>query len=100
MNKFFEAFTRPMNRSEGTHGGILIIVGAYIVYMGISMIKNTMNGLSEMSMTTTIVLASVMMLAGLAVVAWGTIMFIRGWKEERNKINEENTTQEKEDQNI
>ena len=79
-------------KNEGTHGVLLLVVGGYIAYMGVKMLENTKAGLSTMSMTTTVILMSVMILAGLAVIAYGILTFIRGWKMQQQSITEEDTT--------
>ena len=49
-----------------------------------------------MTMTTTIILMSVMVLAGLAVVGYGVHLFMNGWKQQMN----DNTDEKEEDEDI
>lgn len=81
-------------KNDGAHGTLLFVIGAYIIYLGIDMLRTTKQGLSSMTMTTTIILMSVMVLAGLAVVGYGVHLFTNGWKEQMN----DNTDEKEEDE--
>lgn len=68
---------RPLRlkRANPTHAMLLVIVGGYLIYMAIQMLKNTQSGQSSMSMTTTAVLMLVMILAGAAVWVYAGYLF-------------------------
>ena len=74
-------------KNDGAHGVLLWVIGGYIGWMGWKMLENTRAGLSTMSMPLTIVLMALMMLAGLAVIVYGVLLFLRGWR----KQNEDST---------
>ena len=46
------------------------LIGAYLIYMAWSMVRNTAKGLSTMSMPVTLVLAGLMALIGLGLIVW------------------------------
>ncbi|MDD6022775.1 MAG: hypothetical protein PUC06_00850 [Oscillospiraceae bacterium] len=84
-------------KGNGTHASLVCIVGAYILYMGYRMIQNTKTGHSEMSMTMTLVLASIMALVGLVVVAYGILIWYGIWK--RSDLSDSPIVPKKEDMN-
>lgn len=88
MSKFFELFTRPVETNSGTRGGIFAVVGGYIIYMGTRMLENTKSGLSEMSMSQTILLAVMMFVVGAAVIVYGAVLFLRGWRQQQAAMEE------------
>ena len=57
--------------SAPAHVLALALVGGYLIYMAIRMISNVQTGSSSMSMTTALILAAVMGLAGAAVMGYG-----------------------------
>lgn len=75
----------PLRKNMGTRGAMLMLVGAYIAYMGYKMYQNTVNGESSMPMKLTIVLMAVMMLAGLAVIVYGGFALYRSWQAYRKE---------------
>ena len=80
-----------------TRGMIFALVGAYIAYMGFQMYKNTVNGLSTMSMTTTILLMSLMILAGAGVIIYGIMKIVKDAKEQRQQLEESEQKEEEEE---
>lgn len=69
-------------KNDGAHGVLLWVIGGYIGWMGWKMLENTRAGLSTMSMPLTIVFMALMMLAGLAVIVYGVLLFVRGWRKQ------------------
>lgn len=67
---------------------LFLVVGAYIAYMGVQMYQNTVSGLSSMSMTTTIILMSAMIAAGVGVIIYGANLFKKGYAEQKQTFNE------------
>ena len=61
-------------RANGTHGTLLLVIGAYFIYMAYKMYENTSTGVSSMSMRTTVILMAVMGIAGLLVMAYGGLI--------------------------
>ncbi len=94
MNRLKELFFAPVTPAARTHGALMVILGGYLVYMAWQMVQNTLKGISEMSMTTTVILAAVMALAGLAVVAYGGILLHRAWLEEKKALPAEDSAAE------
>ena len=78
-------FTRRLPRGNPTHATIMLCAGGYVIYMAYMMIKNTLSGASSMSMTTTVIIAAVMALAGLGVIVYGIIIwrtYVKQYKKE------------------
>lgn len=95
MNRFKEALLSQSERTSSTRGSIIALVGAYIIYMAFQMLKNTRTGASSMSMRLTVILMAVMIIAGLAVIAYGVFLFWEGWKRERANIPKDEEKGEK-----
>ena len=74
-NTIKKLLTEPPRGVTGGHGVLLAIVGGYLIYMCVKMVQNTLSGVSTMSMTTTVILVAIMGLVGLAVVAYGGLIF-------------------------
>lgn len=85
MDRIRELLSTPLNHSGNAHGGLLVAVGAYVVYMAVQMVRDTLAGISNMSMPLTVVLAVIMGLAGLAVIAYGGWTLDRTWQKEKEK---------------
>lgn len=68
-------YNYQMQKANNTHVTMLVVVGGYVLYMAYRMVKNTLSGESSMSMTTTVILAVVMGLVGLAVLAYSGYVF-------------------------
>lgn len=89
MKRFKEALLAQAQQSNSSRGILIALVGSYIIYMGVQMLRNTQSGLSTMSMPLTLVLMSVMILAGAGVAVYGGFIFWSGWKRQRESIPEE-----------
>lgn len=87
-------FNQPLNVSGGTHATMLVVIGAYIAYMGYEMIRDTLSGASSMSLTTTVILAGLMILAGLAVLAYGAWMGLKSFRDQKKEKREEQPDEE------
>ncbi len=74
-NKKKKRYNYQMQKANSTHVAMLVIVAAYILYMAYRMLKNTLSGNSNMSMTTTIILIAVMALVGCGVLAYAGYVY-------------------------
>ena len=63
-------------------GWLMIIAGGYLIYMAFQMLQDTRNGVSSMSMELTVVLMALMILCGIAVLAYGGSGVWREWKKQ------------------
>ena len=100
MGTLKELFTTPIKKNTGTRGAMLVLVGGYIAYLGYKMYRNTLSGASSMSMQLTVILMSVMILAGLAVIVYGGIVLYHGWKDYEHDRSRENAIQSQEDSSL
>ena len=84
-----EALNAKLNMNDSTHGTLLFVIGGYLMYLAYGMVRDTLSGLSAMSMTTTVILAAVMGLAGLAVLVYGAREGLKAWNESRGSGKED-----------
>ena len=63
-------------------GGLMAIVGGYLIYMAFQMLRDTRSGVSSMSLQLTVVLMILMILCGIAVLAYGGSGIYREWKKQ------------------
>lgn len=87
-------FTQPLPKNDVSHAALLVIAGGYVIYLAYGMIRDTLNGVSEMSLTLTIILAAVLGLAGLAVAVYGVRLWLLAKKAEQAKEAEAGETEE------
>lgn len=87
-------FNTQLNMDGTTHGTLLVVIGGYLVYMAYQMVRDTLNGASSMSLTTTVILAGLMALAGLAVLGYGVFMALKAMKAGKNKQENGETVDE------
>lgn len=87
-------FNMQLNMDGTTHATLLVVIGGYLVYMAYQMIRDTLGGISSMSLTTTIILAGLMALAGLAVVGYGAWMALKAIKAKKNEKTDGEMTDE------
>lgn len=74
-NKKKKRYDYQMQKANNTHVTMLVVVGAYVIYMAYRMVKNTLSGNSSMSMTTTILLTIVMGLIGCAILGYAGYVY-------------------------
>lgn len=84
MAKLKELLNQTLPRNDSAHATLLAVIGGYMIYLAYQMVQDTLSGVSEMSMTTTAILAGVMALCGLGVLAYG----IRTWRKTKNAARE------------
>jgi len=75
-------FDQPLSQNNSTHATLLAVIGGYLIYMAYEMVQNTLTGKSTMSMTTTVIAALIMALAGLGTIAYGVYTWRAGSKQQ------------------
>lgn len=98
MEKLKKLLAR-LPEAGAAQGWLMIIVGGYLIYMAVQMLRDTRSGVSSMSMQLTVVLMVLMTLCGIAVLVYGGSGIYREWKkqnttglrseEDRERKNEE-----------
>lgn len=78
-------FKAPLNMDGTTRVTLLVVVGGYLIYMAYQMVRDTLSGVSSMGLTTTLILAGLMALAGIAVIGYGVCL----WSFSRKKKDEQ-----------
>lgn len=76
MAKLKELLNQTLPRNNSAQATMMAVIGGYLVYLAYEMVRDTISGVSSMSMTTTVILAGIMALCGLIVLAYG----IRSWR--------------------
>ena len=70
MANLKELFNQPLPRGNSTHATLLAVIGGYLIYMAYQMLRDTLSGVSSMPLTTTVILAGLMGLAGLGIIGY------------------------------
>ncbi len=65
------------------HGILLILIGAYMAFMGYKIHDNTVKGLSNMSMQTTMTVMICMLIVGVLIIGYGVFILIRSKKNKK-----------------
>lgn len=89
MKKLREILNRQAERANGSRGILTAVVGGYFGYMAVQMYKNTAGGKSTMSMPVTVFFMILMIIVGLALIAYGVFLFLAAWKRQNaTSVNE------------
>ena len=70
MANLKELCNQPLPRGNSTHATLLAVIGGYLIYMAYQMVRDTLSGVSSMPLTTTVILAGLMGLAGLGIIGY------------------------------
>ena len=81
MEKLKKLLAR-LPEAGAAQGWLMAIVGGYLIYMAFQMLRDTRSGVSSMSMQLTVVLMILMILCGIAVLAYGGSGIYREWKKQ------------------
>jgi len=81
-NKLKELLSQPLPQGNSTHATLIAVIGGYLIYMAYEMVQNTLNGRSTMSMTTTVITAVIMALAGLGTIGYAVYLWRAGSKKQ------------------
>ncbi|MBO7422894.1 MAG: hypothetical protein J6T99_05855 [Oscillospiraceae bacterium] len=81
MKKLKKLLAR-LPEAGAARGSLLIIVGCYLIYMAVQMLRDTLSGVSSMTMGVTVIFMILMSLCGLAILAYGGSGVYREWKKQ------------------
>lgn len=70
--------------SNSTRGILMLLIGAYIGYLGITMPQDVKSGASSMSMGLSVFWMIIMLLIGIFVAAYGGFIFYFGWQRQKS----------------
>ena len=85
MKKFFhKLLNEAPARANTTHAVLLVIIGAYFIYMGSRMIANTRSGASSMPMSQSVALCVIMAVIGLLVIGYGGLIFYHANRQKKD----------------
>lgn len=82
-------------KDNAARGTVIAFAGLYLCYMGAEMLKDTKAGISKMSMTLTVILMVLMIIAGILVTVYGARLFLAGWKKQKDGAAEKDREEEK-----
>ena len=88
-NNLKNLLNQPLPKNTSAHAAMLLVIGGYLVYLAYQMVRDTMSGVSSMSMTTTVILAGIMALCGLGVMGYSFLCWYAGMKEKQRDGQQE-----------
>lgn len=64
--------TKTLPRNNGAQATLFAVGGGYMMYLAYEIVRNTLNGTSDMSMTVTVITAIIMVICGIGILlyAW------------------------------
>ena len=83
MANLKELLTKPLPQNDTSRSSIQLLAGGYVIYLAYTMVRDTLNGVSEMSMTVTVITAVLMALCGAGINAVAVRTLKRVEKEEK-----------------
>ena len=89
MANLKEQLNQPLPRGNSTHATLLGVIGGYLIYLAYQMVRDTLSGVSSMPMTTTVILAGLMGLAGLGVIGYALYTWRASTKASREAEQED-----------
>lgn len=85
-------------KDNATRGTIIAVVGIYLCYLGVGMLRDTKAGISKMPMTLTIIFMALMIIAGILVTVYGARIFLSGWREQKDGRGSKDAGKDKEEE--
>ena len=79
-NNLKELLSKPLPRDGKNRASLFAVISAYLLYMAYEVLRDTTNGVSNMSVTGSVACAAFLALGGLGTLAW-TIRLWRRSKE-------------------
>lgn len=91
-NNLKELLNKPLPRDDKNRASLFAVVAAYLLYMAYEVLRDTANGVSQMSVTASVACAAFLALGGLGTLAW-TIRLWRRHKAQTVSEEPEDTNQ-------
>ncbi len=74
-NRFFKLTHYNLERANTSHALILVLVGAYLIYMVYFIVKNYINGETSMKLVTTVIVTVVMVAVSVGIFIYAGVVF-------------------------
>ena len=81
-NNLKQLLSRPLPRDDKNRASLFAVVSVYLLYLAYEVLRDTANGVSSMSVETSVACAAFLALGGLGTMAW-TIRLWRRSKEQK-----------------
>lgn len=86
MKRFKEFLKNQAEQTNSTRGTLVALIGGYVAYLGVQMLKDAKSGVSTMDIRQSVILMCIMILAGALVFSFGAYLFWSCWKREKEGI--------------
>ena len=88
-NNLKDLLNKPLPRDDKNRASLFAVVSVYLLYLAYGVLRDTANGVSQMSVTASVACAAFLALGGLGTMAWT----IRLWRRAKQKQQEEDTAE-------
>ena len=88
-NNLKDLLSKPLPRDDKNRASLFAVVSVYLLYLAYGVLRDTANGVSQMSVTASVACAAFLTLGGLGTMAWT----IRLWRRAKQKQQEEDTAE-------
>ena len=88
-NNLKDLLNKPLPRDDKNRASLFAVVSVYLLYLAYGVLRDTANGVSQMSVTASVACAAFLALGGLGTMAWT----IRLWRRAKQKQQEEETAE-------
>lgn len=88
-NNLKDLLSKPLPRDDKNRASLFAVVSVYLLYLAYGVLRDTANGVSQMSVTASVACAAFLALGGLGTMAWT----IRLWRRAKQKQQEEETAE-------
>ena len=79
-----DLLSKPFPRDDRNRASMFAVVGAYLLYLAYGVLRDTANGVSQMSATASVACAAFLALGGLGTMAWAIRLWRRAKQKEKN----------------
>lgn len=84
-NNLKDLLNKPLLRNDRNQASLFAVVSVYLLYLAYEVLRDTANGVSQMSVTGSVACAAFLALGGLGTMAWT----IRLWQRSKEQAEEE-----------
>lgn len=86
-NNLKDLLNKPLPRDDKNRASLFAVVSVYLLYLAYGVLRDTANGVSQMSVTASVACAAFLALGGLGTMAWT----IRLWRKHKAQTVSEAT---------
>ena len=74
-NNLKDLLNTPLPRNDRNRASLFGVVGVYLLYLAYEVLRDTSNGVSQMSVTGSVACAAFLALGGLGTIAWALCLW-------------------------